>query len=231
MDDSVINVVLEGNTITNTSSNTAGLSVVWEGPQNITVANGNVFAANGTGVTNNQGINIDATSSDLADLMTLQVYNNNEFILAGANSEGIQIQTQGPSDILIANNNGNGFQMSGTASYGIRFLDLAANSNVRIDTNSINMSAISGQAIDFDLVDATGSSVTIDNNNISLFAGNILTTEYAIRFSSMTNGPLQIGSGVDNPVTINGNLGSIILFNEGGGTFDGQIRVGGLLFP
>ncbi|QDU52002.1 hypothetical protein Pan110_43720 [Gimesia panareensis] len=231
MDDSVLNVLLEGNTITNTASDTAGLSVIWEGPQNITVSNGNIFAANGTGVTNNQGINIDATSTDLADLLTLQVFNNNEFILAGADSEGIQIQTEGPSNILISNNFGNGFQMSGATSYGIRFLDLAANSNVQIDTNIINMSAVSSTAINFDLVDATNSSVTIDNNNISLFAGSILTTENAIRFNTMTNGPLQIGSGIDNPVTINGNLGSIFLFRAGGGTFNGQIRVDGQLFP
>lgn len=231
LDDSLINVLLEGNSITTSASNTAGLDVIWEGPMNITVANANNFF--GTGATNNQGINIDATSSDLADLMTLTVINNNNFTIAGTNSEGIQIATEGPSSILISNNADQGFVMAGEDSTGLRFLDMAANSSVQIDTNIISMTAIGSDGIFFDLINATNSSVVIDNNLIGLFDGGFDDNETAIGFNAMLNGPLLIGTGVNNIVNVTtvGNNNSFILFNPGGGTFDGQISINGFLFP
>lgn len=231
LDDSLVSVLLEGNAITTSVSNTAGLDVIWEGPMEITVANANTFF--GTGATNNQGINIDATSSDLADLMTLTVINNNNFTMAGTNSEGIQIQTEGPSNILISNNIDQGFVMAGEDSIGLRFLDMAANSNVTIDTNIINMTEIGGDAIFFDLINATNSSVVIDNNLIGLFDGGFDDNETAVGFNAMTNGPLSLGTGVNNIVNVTtvGNNNSFILFNPGGGTFDGQISLNGFLLP
>lgn len=231
LDDSLLNVLLEGNSITNSVSNTAGLNVIWEGPMNVTVANANNFF--GTGATNNQGINIDATSSDLADLMTLTVTNNNNFVISGTNSEGIQVSTEGPSNILISNNIDQGFVMAGEDSTGLRFLDLAANSNVQIDTNIINMTAIGGDAIFFDLIDATNSSVIVDNNLIGLFDGGFDDIETAVGFNAMTNGPLTLGTGVNNIVNITtvGFNNSFLLFNPGGGTFDGQISLNGFLLP
>ncbi len=231
LDDSLLTVSMEGNNITNSISNTAGLSVIWEGPMEITVTNANQFF--GTGATNNQGIDIEATSSDLEDLMTLTVTNNNNFTIAGTNSEGIQVTTEGPSNILIANNIDQGFVMAGEDSTGLRFLDLAANSSVQIDTNIINMSAIGGDAIFFDLIDATSSSVVIDNNLIGLFDGGFDDNETAVGFNAMLNGPLQLGTGINNIVNVTtvGNNNSFILFNPGGGTFDGQISLNGFLLP
>ncbi|WP_198000073.1 beta strand repeat-containing protein [Gimesia alba] len=231
LDDSLLTVLLEGNSITNSVSNTAGLDVIWEGPLDITVANANNFI--GTGATNNQGINIDATSSDLADLMTLRVINNNNFTIAGTNSEGVQISTEGPANILINNNADQGIIMAGEDSIGLRFLDLAANNSVQIDTNIISMSGIGGDAIFFDLIDATNSSVIIDNNLIGLFDGGFDDNETAVGFNAMTNGPLILGTGVDNIVNVTtvGNNNSFILFNPGGGTFDGQISLNGFLLP
>lgn len=231
LDDSLLDVLLEGNNITNSVSNTAGLSVIWEGPMDITVANANNFF--GTGATNNQGINIDATSSDLADLMSLTVINNNNFVISGTDSEGIQVSTEGPSNILISNNIDQGIVMAGEDSTGLRFLDLAANSNVQIDTNIINMTAIGGNAIFFDLIDATNSSVIIDNNLIGLFDGGFDDNETAVGFNAMTNGPLALGTGINNIVNVTfvGNNNSFILFNPGGGTFDGQISLNGFLLP
>ena len=230
LDDSLVSVLLEGNSITTSVSNTAGLDVIWEGPMTITVANANNFI--GTGATNNQGINIDATSSDLADLMTLTVVNNNNFTIAGDDSEGIQVETQGPSNILISNNFDQGFVMAGVDSTGLRFLDLAANSNVQIDSNLINMTNLSARGIFFDLIDATGSSVIIDNNEIGLFDGDFFIDQ-AVGFNAMTNGPLTLGTGVNNIVNITtvGNNNSFLLFNPGGGTFDGQISLNGFLLP
>lgn len=231
LDDSVLNVSLEGNDITTSVSNTAGLAVIWEGPMNVLVANANNFV--GTGATNNQGIDIDATSSDLADLMTLQVVGQNNFTIAGTNSEGIQVQTEGPSNILIQNNNDQGIVMAGADSFGLRFLDLAANSNVQINNNIINMSGIGSDAIYFDLIDATSSSVVIDANTLSIFDGDIFEVESAVSFNAMTNGPLQLGTGINNVVNVTsvGNNGTFILFNPGGGTFDGQISLNNFLLP
>ncbi|WP_339727363.1 hypothetical protein [uncultured Gimesia sp.] len=231
LDDSLLDVLLTGNTITTSSSNSAGLDVMWEGPMNITVANANNFI--GTGVTNNQGININATSNELTDLMTLQVFNNNNFTITGTNSEGIQIETEGPSNILISNNIDQGFVMAGEGSTGLRFVDLAANSNVIIDTNIINMSGLAGDAIFFDLIDATDSSVTIDNNLISLFDAGVDDVETAVGFNAMINGPLTLGTGVNNIVFVTsvGNNNTFLLFNPGGGSFDGQISLNGFLLP
>ncbi|WP_198000735.1 beta strand repeat-containing protein [Gimesia fumaroli] len=231
LDDSLLDVLLEGNSITNSASNSAGLDVRWEGPMNITVANANNFI--GTGATNNQGINIDATSTELTDLLTLQVFNNNNFTITGDDSEGIQVQTEGPSNILITNNVDQGFVLSGEDSTGLRFLDLAANSNVTIDTNFITMSGIASNAIFFDLIDATDSSVIIDNNAMSLFDGGVDDNETAVGFNAMINGPLTLGTGVNNFVFVTsvGNNNSFILFNPGGGTFDGQISLNGFLLP
>lgn len=231
LDDSLLEVSLEGNSITNSSSFTAGLNVIWEGPMNVIVANANNFI--GTGAFDNQGINIDATSTDLADLLTLQVFNSNNFTMTGDDSEGIQISTEGPSNIFISNNADQGIVMSGEDSVGLRFLDLAANSNVQIDTNIINMSGIGGDGIFFDLIDATNSSVVIDNNLISIFDGDLTVIETAVGFSAMTNGPLTIGTGVNNIVNVTSTnfFNSFVLFNPGGGTFDGQISLNGFLFP
>ncbi|WP_417385513.1 beta strand repeat-containing protein [Gimesia sp.] len=231
LDDSFLSVNLEGNSITNSVSDTAGLSVIWEGPQTILVSNANTFI--GTGATNNQGINIDATSNDLADLLTLQVSNNNNFTIAGTNSEGIQVSTEGPSNILITSNLDQGIVMAGVGSTGIRFLDLAANSNVQIDNNFINMTASGGDGIFFDLINATNSSVIIDANTIGLFDGSVFANETAVGFNAMTNGPLTLGTGVNNIVNVTtvGNNNSFILFNPGGGTFDGQISLNGFLLP
>jgi len=231
LDDSLLVYQMEGNTITTSVSDTAGLSVIWEGPMNVTVTNANTFI--GTGADNNQGIDIQATSSDLADLLTLQVSNGNNFTIAGTNSEGIQVSTEGPSNILITNNQDQGIVMAGVNSTGLRFLDLAANSNVQIDTNLINMTANAGDAIYFDLIDATNSSVIIDANTMSLFDGSIFANETAVGFNAMTNGPLTLGTGVDNIVTVTtvGNNNSFILFNPGGGSFNGQISIDGFLLP
>ncbi len=230
LDDSLLTVIMERNSVTNSISGTAGLSVTWEGPMDITVNDANQFI--GTGATDNQGILIDATSSDLADLMTLRVTNNNNFVIAGTNSEGIQVSTEGPSNIFIANNTDQGIVMAGFGSVGLRFLDLAANSNVQIDSNIINMTSSASAGVFFDLIDATNSSVIIDNNLIGLFDGDLFI-EQAVGFNAMTNGPLSLGTGINNVVQVNtvGNNNSFLLFNSGGGTFDGQISLNGFLLP
>jgi len=230
LDDSLLTLLVEGNTMTNTTSDTANLSVIWEGPMDITIANGNNFV--GTAASNNQGVVIDATSSDLADLMTLRVINSNNFVMAGTDSEGIQISTEGPSNIVIAGNIDQGIVMGGVNSTGIRFLDLAASANVQIDSNIINMTNLSGRGIFFDLVDASNSSVIIDNNLIGLFDGDEFI-EQAVGFNAMTNGPLSLGTGVNNVVDVTtvGNNNSFLLFNPGGGTFNGQISLNNFLLP
>ena len=227
---SLLNVLVEGNTFTNTVSDTANLNVVWNGPQEINIQNANNFI--GTAASNNQGILIDATSNDLANLMTLRVINNNNFIMAGADSEGIQISTEGPSNILVAGNIDQGIVMGGFNSTGIRFLDLAANSNVQIYSNIINMTNIAGRGIFFDLINATNSSVIIDNNQIGLFDGDSFI-EQAVGFNAMTNGPLILGTGVNNVVNVTtvGNNNTFLLFNPGGGTFNGQISLNNFLLP
>ena len=95
------------------------------------------------------------------------------------------------------------------------------------------MSAIGGDAIFFDLIDATSSSVVIDNNLIGLFDGGFDDNETAVGFNAMLNGPLQLGTGINNIVNVTtvGNNNSFILFNPGGGTFDGQISLNGFLLP
>ncbi|MEQ9067286.1 MAG: hypothetical protein RLO18_11205, partial [Gimesia chilikensis] len=112
-------------------------------------------------------------------------------------------------------------------------LDLAANSNVQINNNIINMSGIGSDAIYFDLIDATSSSVVIDANTLSIFDGDIFEVESAVSFNAMTNGPLQLGTGINNVVNVTsvGNNGTFILFNPGGGTFDGQISLNNFLLP
>lgn len=230
LDDTLMSLVMERNTVTNSISDTSNLSVVWEGPLSMFINDSNNFV--GTGATNNVGIEVDATSTDLSDLMTLTVTNNNSFTFAGTVSRGMEVSTEGPSNILIANNNAQGFIMGGTGSYAIRFLDLAANSNVQIDSNLINMTGLNARAIFFDLVNASSSSVIIDNNQIGLFDGNLFI-DTAVGFNAMTNGPLTLGTGVNNIVNITsvGNNNSFLLFNPGGGTFDGQISLNGFLLP
>ncbi|WP_417381457.1 beta strand repeat-containing protein [Gimesia sp.] len=230
LDDSLLSYVMQRNTITNSISNTSNLSVDWEGPMSLFINDANNFV--GTGAVGNIGIEVDATSTDLADLMTLTVTNNNSFTFAGGVSRGMEISTEGPSNILIAGNNAQGFVMGGADSYGIRFLDLAANSNVQIDSNLINMTGLSARGIFFDLIDATSSSVIIDNNQIGLFDGDFFI-DTAVGFNAMTNGPLTLGTGVNNIVNITsvGNNNSFLLFNPGGGTFNGQISLNGFLLP
>jgi len=74
--------------------------------------------------------------------------------------------------------------------------------------------------------------VIIDNNQIGLFDGNLFI-DTAVGFNAMTNGPLTLGTGVNNIVNITsvGNNNSFLLFNPGGGTFDGQISLNGFLLP
>ncbi|MCH9653613.1 MAG: right-handed parallel beta-helix repeat-containing protein [Planctomycetes bacterium] len=243
LDDTLMNFTLEDqNTITNTASDTDNLAVVWEGPINVLVRNFNNFV--GTAPTDNIGININTTSNDLDDTLNFSVINQNNFNISAPNSEGILVNTDGPSNIFIANNNNDltpaitgqtniGFVLGGFNSTAIRFQSLAANSNVQIDNNSIDMTNTLSRGVFFDLVNATNSSVQIDGNEFRIFDINGFT-EQVIGFNTVLNGPLQIGSGTDNPVFFTpagGTNGSFLLFNAGGGTFNGQIRVDGTLFP
>ena len=95
------------------------------------------------------------------------------------------------------------------------------------------MTANGGDGIFFDLINATNSSVIIDANTIGLFDGSIFANETAVGFNAMTNGPLTLGTGVNNIVNVTtvGNNNSFILFNPGGGTFNGQISLNGFLLP
>ncbi|WP_298859307.1 hypothetical protein, partial [uncultured Gimesia sp.] len=243
LDDSLMNFTLEDqNTITNTASNTDNLAVVWEGPINVLVRNFNNFI--GTAPTDNIGININATSNDLDDTLNFSVFNQNNFNISGPDSVGILVNTDGPSNIFIANNNNDatpaitgqtniGFVMGGFDSTAIQFQSLAANSTVQVDNNSFDMTNTLSRGIFFDLINATNSGVQIDNNEFQIFDINGFT-ELVIGFNTVLNGPLQIGTGADNPVFFTpagGTNGSFLLFNPGGGTFNGQIRVDGTLFP
>ncbi|MFK7777595.1 MAG: hypothetical protein QM501_05680 [Gimesia sp.] len=239
LDDSLISILLENsgqeiNDILVNASNTAGLNVIWEGPQTIIVRNGNSFRS-GTGTVGNQGINIDATSNDLDDLMLLTVINQNEFNLLGGVSQGIRVETDGPSSILISGNNTNqGIGLIGIDSIGILFDDLAANSIVTVENNVIDMRGDGGDGIVFNQINATSSSVIIDGNAISLnnSGGFFATTPIAVAFNSVLNDPLLIGTGSDNLVfTTGGNNNNFILFQDNGNSFTGQIRLNGTLFP
>ncbi|WP_299468945.1 hypothetical protein, partial [uncultured Gimesia sp.] len=89
-----------------------------------------------------------------------------------------------------------------------------------------------GRGIFFDLINATNSSVIIDNNQIGLFDGDSFI-EQAVGFNAMTNGPLILGTGVNNVVNVTtvGNNNTFLLFNPGGGTFNGQISLNNFLLP
>lgn len=238
LDDSLINVLLENsglsvNDVLVNASNSSGLHVIWEGPQNIIVRNGNIFRS-GTGTVANRGIDIDATSNDLDDLMLLTVINQNEFNFLGANSRGIRVETDGPSSILIADNNSTqGFGMIGVDSTGILFEDLAANSIVTVRNNFIDMRGDGGDGIIFNQINATGSSVVIDANTINLNNGGgfFSTTPIAVGFNSVLNDPLIIGTGVNNTVNPIAGNNNFLLFQDNGNTFTGQIRLNNTLFP
>ena len=238
LDDSLINILVENsgtdvNDILVNASTSAGLHVIWEGPQDILIRNGNIFRS-GTGTIANQGINIDATSNDLDDRLFLTVSNLNEFNFLGANSQGIRVETDGPSSILIADNNTTqGIGMIGVDSTGILFEDLAANSIVTVRNNFINMTGDGGDGIIFNQINATGSSVVIDANTINLNNGGGFfgTTPIAVGFTSVLNDPLLIGTGTDNAVFAIAGNNNFILFQDNGNSFTGQIRLNGTLFP
>ncbi|HEY2252142.1 MAG TPA: hypothetical protein VGH74_13810, partial [Planctomycetaceae bacterium] len=172
---STMNFSDQGDTITNTSTGTAGISLSCNGNLTATV-NQSLFTVSGGG---NTGLFVNNASTSGMSTITMS---NSGFQSNGGTDTAARIVTLGPSQINLTGNtinwgaaNGMGFRMS-----------LAASSTVNLASNTLTDNAGGATGFLFDSLSGPGN-VTINNNLLTLFSGG---TDRGIIFTSITNSAL-----------------------------------------
>jgi len=193
------------------------------------------ISTNVMNVTGDSGIGIEYDGNSSSSNTQLNILSN---IITGTAGDhtGIAITTTGSSTINVGNIVGllgNQIQLAGTSDgvmEGMTF-NLAANSNVSVFNNEIQVSEDGGQGIVFQSLFGP-SNVFISGNNIAitngLFGGAI---EYGILMQAIT-GTVNLSGPVDNSVLINNNGGTFFFFQAlNPNQINGQITVNGIPVP
>ena len=161
------------NTITASQGSSPVINVNWNGPESVRVSNNTIYAQ-GSGMT---GVRIQDTSTTAS--MTAQV-DGNTITFAGSQGTGVHVIAAATSSLNIATNTLN---FEGTGGIGLRFA-LSGTSTDYIGSNIITDKAGGATGMLFDNV-AANSRMQIDGNTINLLASD-LTTHQGIIFTSIT---------------------------------------------
>jgi hypothetical protein len=181
---STMNLLAQGDTLTNTSSGTAGINLGWNGTLAATVDH-TLFTASGGG---NTGLLINNSSTSGLSTITMT---NSGFESTGGTDTAARIVTLGPAQMNLANNtiqwdaaNGTGFRMS-----------LGASSTANIASNTFTDTIGGATGVLFDSLTGPGN-VTMNNNLMNLFNSG---ADRGIIFSNITN-TMQLSGTNDNRI-------------------------------
>ena len=179
---SSMNLLAQGNTLTNTSPRTAGINL-WNGTLAATVDH-TLFTANGGG---NTGLLINNASTSALSTITMT---NSGFLSTGAPIRP-RIVTLGPAQVNFSNNNAEWDAANG---FGYR-MSLGASSTVNVASNTFTDTVGGATGLLFDSLTGPGN-VTINNNLMNMFNSG---TDKGIYFSSITN-TIQLSGTDDNRI-------------------------------
>jgi hypothetical protein len=207
---STMNFSDQGDTLTNTSTGTAGINIGWNGNLAATV-NQTLFTVSGGG---NTGLLINNASTSGMSTITMS---NSGFESQGGTDTAARIVTLGPSQINLTGNTVNWDAGTGTGFH----MSLGASSTVNIASNSMTDNVGGATAVLFDSLTGPGN-VTINNNLLTMFNSG---SDRGFIFSSITN-TIQLSGTNDNRV-YNAATPDFIPF----GTTTGGFFVNGSVVP
>jgi len=187
---STMNFSDQGDTLTNTSTGTAGISLTWNGTLAATV-NQSLFTANGGG---NTGLFVNNLSTSGMSAITMS---NSGFQSNGGSDTAARLVTLGPSQINLT---GNTLNFGAANDIGFR-MSLGASSTVNLASNTLTDHVGGATGFRFDSLSGPGN-VTVNNNLLTMFSGG---SDQGIIFSSILNSSspsptLQLSGTSDNRI-------------------------------
>ena len=217
--DAHLNVEYTNNLVT---LDETAVAVDWTGPSRVLLSSNAVTLNGGEDA-------LDVVHRSTTDEMLLSILSN-QLVATDVNSAGVNVETFGPSDILVDSNE---FTFAGLDSTGMKF-NLAPDTEFFLSNNQLRFDADGGAGVIFSRVNQP-SVFTINNNQVGLFDDGPLIEE-GLRFLTAIGSPVLVGT-VDNQIFLleSDDPAPAPAFIEipfsFGGTFNGQIIINGGLQP
>jgi hypothetical protein len=181
---STMNLLAQGNSLTNATAATAGINLGWNGALTGTVDH-SLLTVSGGG---NTGLLINNASTSALSTITMT---NTGFLSTGGTDTAVRIVTVGPAQVNLANNT---VEWDATNGIGYR-MSLGASSTVNLAANTFTDKVGGATAVLFDSLTGPGN-VTINNNLLNMFNSGV---DRGFIFSSITNS-IQLSGTNDNRV-------------------------------